>query len=257
MRFLWLHFCSELLSGICIPKALSHGNSSWFYRVVRSDSSNQLVSRDPQSRIAPVFPLPTFDPSVLLMILHEITQHNFETADCSSLEEYFSLCDRYSLDYYRGLNVKGGFFLSFRKESVKRKPIEVRVASMFRASHVSGNSETFYGNALSHSATPIVENDAQRSPDFSPFHSISPGSDLRIEWQENTDSCMQMYRRMSGYMGSMQEAEEPVKVVDCASTGTSFCGTSDLEEIVGEEEWCEVGYVLWGLCDERGELAEV
>ena len=41
------------------------------------------------------------------MILHEITQHNFETAVCSSLGEYFSLCDRYSLDYYRGLSVKG------------------------------------------------------------------------------------------------------------------------------------------------------
>ena len=46
------------------------------------------------------------------MILHEITQHNFETAVCSSLSEYFSLCDRYSLDYYRGLSVKGSFPVS-------------------------------------------------------------------------------------------------------------------------------------------------
>ena len=50
--------------------------------------------------------------SVLLMILHEITQHNFETAVCSSLSEYFALCDRYSLDYYRGLSVKGSFPVS-------------------------------------------------------------------------------------------------------------------------------------------------
>lgn len=116
---------------------------------------------------------------------------------------------------------------------MKRKPIETRVASVFRASHVSGSSETFYGNVLSHSATPIVENDPQRSPEFHGGHSTSPSDELRIDWQDDMDTCQQLYRRMSGYMGTMQETEETVNVVDCASTGTSFYGNSEIEEIVG------------------------
>ena len=107
------------------------------------------------------------------------------------------------------------------------------MASVFRSSYVSGSSETFYGNVLSHSATPLVEADPQRSPEFAGLHSTSPSGDLRIDWQDDTDSCQQMYRRMSGYMGSAQETEETVNVVECASTGTSFFGNCEIEEIVG------------------------
>ena len=164
------------------------------------------------------------------MILHEITQHNFETAVCSSLSEYFALCDRYSLDYYRGLSVKGSFpvspFSLTRSEAkADRDACGVGVPRVARVWEL--------GDVLSHSATPIVENDPQRSPEFHGGHSTSPSCELRIDWQDDMDTCQQLYRRMSGYMGTMQETEETVNVVDCASTGTSFYGNSEIEEIVG------------------------
>ena len=186
----------------------------------------------------------------VLMILHEITQHNFETADCSSLEDYFALCEQNPLEYYRGISMKGDFWKGVLCE-VKRKPIDMRLSSVFRGSHVSGSSETFYGNVLSRAVPPVVESDGQRgSESLATHHSPSPGNDLRIDLQDNTDSCLRLYRRMSGFMGSPleEEGEEEYGAMDSPNEESSFCENNEIEEIVDVFDCCHLGCVLWEFC---------
>ena len=117
---------------------------------------------------------------------------------------------------------------------VKRKPIDMRLSSVFRGSHVSGSSETFYGNVLSRAVPPVVESDGQRgSESLATHHSPSPGNDLRIDLQDNTDSCLRLYRRMSGFMGSPleEEGEEEYGAMDSPNEESSFCENNEIEEI--------------------------
>ena len=132
---------------------------------------------------------------------------------------------------------------------MKRKPIDMRLSSVFRGSHVSGSSETFYGNVLSRAAPPVVENDSQRVPESSAaHHSPSPGNDLRIDLRDNTDSCLRLYRRMSGFMGSPleEEGEEKYGMSDSPNEESSFCENNEIEEIVGVFEGCHTRACIMG-----------